>query len=146
MDYYEDNIFAKILRKEQPCHKVYENEYTVAFLDIMPQLPGHTLVIPRENAVTIYDLSDEAALECIKTVRLVSMALEACFQKKGSTIFQHNGEIAGQTVPHFHFHVLPGNIIEAPLMKGHAARIATPENLESVAFELRSQFDNIQTN
>ncbi|QUM89629.1 HIT family protein [Moritella sp. 36] len=132
-EYDNNNLFAKILKNEIPCIKVYEDEYTLAFLDIMPQMEGHTLVIPKESAVTIYDLTDEAALACMRTVKLIASAVEKAVGFAGSTVFQHNGEKAGQTVPHFHFHVLPGSIFDASAIKGHAVELASPDDLNVMA-------------
>lgn len=126
-DYDNDNVFAKILRGEMPCIKVFEDEYTLAFMDIMPQTDGHTLVIPKEPAATIYDLSEEAALGCMKTVQKVGRAIHKAFNAGGSTVFQHNGKEAGQTVPHFHFHIFPGSLMG---LKGHAVEMGDPEVLQ----------------
>lgn len=144
MKYDENNVFAKILRGEAPCFKLYEDEYTLAFLDIMPQLDGHTLVIPKEPAVTIYDLSDQAALACIRTVKLIGRALENAMDFNGSTVFQHNGEKAGQSVPHFHFHLWPGSIFDIGIIKGHASELADPVSLERIASKIRACIDNEQ--
>ncbi|WP_062271024.1 HIT family protein [Endozoicomonas arenosclerae] len=104
-NYDINNIFARILSGEAPCVKVYEDELTLAFMDVMPQTDGHVLVIPKEESATIYDLSREAATACIHTVQKVGKAVEQAMGVEGSTIFQHNGKTEGQTVPHFHFHV-----------------------------------------
>ena len=137
MSYNDNNIFAKILNGEIPCIKVYEDEQTLAFMDIMPQAEGHTLVIPKEPAVTIHDLSDEAAANLIKKVKLVANAVKKGLNAQGITLFQLNGEAAGQTVPHIHFHVLPGNYSTA---KAHASINADQENLEKLAEKIRSGF------
>ncbi|MBL4660748.1 MAG: HIT family protein [Alcanivoracaceae bacterium] len=129
-EYDNDNIFAKILRGEIPCIKVFEDEHTLAFMDIMPQKPGHTLVIPKESATTIYDLSDEACLSCMKTVKIVGKAIEKAMQSEGSTIFQLNGVFAGQSVPHFHFHVFPGPPVD---LKDHAVELEDVEKLKLIA-------------
>jgi len=131
--YDNNNIFAKILRGELPCIKVYEDNYTLAFMDIMPQMEGHTLVISKEPAVTIYDLSDEASLACMRTVKLIGIAVEAAMKVPGSTVFQHNGKDAGQTVDHFHFHVMPGSLFRANAMKRHATELADPDDLKDIA-------------
>lgn len=131
--YDNNNVFAQILRGEAPCFKVYEDEMTLAFMDIMPQLEGHTLVIPKEPAITIYDLSDEAALALIRTVRLVGPAVEKAMGVGGSTLFQLNGVEAGQTVPHIHFHILPGSVFQARGLKGHASEMADPADLQRIA-------------
>ena len=75
-NYDENNIFAKILRGEAPSIKVYEDEHTLAFMDIMPQTDGHVLVIPKEKATTIYDLSDTASLACMRTIQKVGKAVQ----------------------------------------------------------------------
>ncbi|WP_237716197.1 HIT family protein [Moritella dasanensis] len=137
-EYDNNNIFAKILKNELPCIKVYEDEYTLAFMDIMPQMAGHTLIIPKESAVTIYDLTDEAALACMRTVKLIASAIEKAVGFDGSTVFQHNGAKAGQTVPHFHFHVLPGSIFDASSIKGHALELANPDDLKMMASKIIS--------
>jgi len=133
MSYDHGNIFASILRGDAPCIRVYEDEHTLAFMDIMPQMDGHVLVIPKEAAATIYDLSESAALACMKTVQKVGKAVEKAMEIEGSTIFQHNGKVVGQTVPHFHFHILPGSIFDAKGLKKHAVEMADPAELEVFA-------------
>jgi len=128
--YDNDNIFAKILREEIPCITIFEDEHTLAFMDVMPQTDGHVLVISKEPASTLYELSDEAALACIKTVKNVGQAVQKAMKINGSTVFQHNGKDAGQTVPHFHIHVIPGSLFG---IKGHAAEFADPEKLQAIA-------------
>ncbi|MBB3045908.1 histidine triad (HIT) family protein [Litorivivens lipolytica] len=128
--YDTNNIFAKILAGEAPCIKVYEDNLTLAFMDIMPQTDGHVLVIPKERAVTIYDLSVEAAQACMLTVQKVGKAVERAMGVTGSTIFQHNGRSAGQTVGHFHFHVLPGPLSG---LKGHGVTFEDTDKLQQIA-------------
>ncbi|MRI32497.1 HIT family protein [Endozoicomonas sp. OPT23] len=128
--YDKNNAFAKILSGDAPCVKVYEDELTLAFMDFMPQIDGHVLVIPKEEAVTIYDLSNEAALACMQTVQKVGKAVEQAMEIEGSTIFQHNGRTAGQTVAHFHFHVLPGSLTG---LRGHAVELAEKRQLIAIA-------------
>ena len=137
MTYDNNNIFAKILRNEIPCIKVYEDEHTLAFMDIMPQAEGHTLVIPKEPAVSIHDLSDEGAVNLIKKVKLVANAVKKGLGADGITLFQLNGEEAGQTVPHIHFHILPGSYLNA---KAHAKISSDNESLEAFAKKIRSGF------
>lgn len=105
--YDENNIFAKILRGEAPAHKVYEDEETFAFMDIMPMAEGHTLVIPREPAVNMFDLSEDAAAAMIRTTRKLSHAVRAAFDPEGVICAQFSGAPAGQTVFHIHFHIIP---------------------------------------
>lgn len=135
MSYDNNNIFAKILRGEVPCIKVYEDEHTLAFMDIMPQADGHTLVIPKEAAVSIHDLSDDGAANLIKTVKLVAAAVKDGLNAKGITLFQLNGAEAGQTVPHIHFHILPGSYLTA---KAHASISSESSDLERFAEKIRT--------
>ena len=138
-NYDENNVFAKIIAGEAPCIKVYEDDWTLAFMDIMPQTDGHVLVIPKESSVTIYDLSAEASLACMLTVQKIGKAVERAMNVTGSTIFQHNGRSAGQTVGHFHFHVLPGPLTG---LKGHAARFEDTDKLKKVAALIVEQLDS----
>lgn len=137
-NYDQNNIFAKILRGEAPCIKVYESEYALAFMDVMPQTDGHVLVIPKEPSETIYDLSDEAALACMQAVKIVGKAVEKAMGVGGSTLFQLNGKEAGQTVPHFHFHILPGSLKG---LKSHASEMADPDMLMDIAAKIKSYID-----
>ena len=136
MAYDTNNIFAKMLRGEIPAIKLYEDDNTLAFMDIMPQADGHTLVIPKEEAETIFDLSDEGATACMRTVRKVGAAVKEAFNAPGVVQFQLNGKGAGQTVPHVHFHVIPGSI--ADLRKPHAATQADPERLSEQAEKIKA--------
>jgi len=135
MTYDNSNIFAKILAGEIPCIKVYEDDQTLAFMDIMPQATGHTLVIPKEAAVTIHDLSDDGAANLIRKVKLVANAVKKALDVDGITLFQLNGESAGQTVPHIHFHILPGSHLTA---KAHASVSSETSDLEAIADKIRA--------
>jgi histidine triad (HIT) family protein len=102
-----ETIFSKILRGEIPCHKVYEDDLVFAFLDINPLSPGHTLVIPKEPAVTVDQLSDEA---CAAIGRVLPRLSRAVLKATGATefnILQNNGPGAHQAVFHVHFHIIP---------------------------------------
>jgi histidine triad (HIT) family protein len=107
MAYDTNNIFAKIIRGEAPCFKVYEDAHTLAFMDIMPQAEGHTLVIPKEGAESIFDLSPDGAAALIKTTKKVAAAVKDVTGAPGILLAQLNGAAAGQTVFHIHFHVIP---------------------------------------
>ncbi len=136
MAYDNQNIFAKILAGELPCEKVYEDEHTLAFMDIMPQADGHTLVIPKEAAETILDLSESAAANLIIKVQKVAAGVKKAMNAEGITLFQLNGTSAGQTVPHIHFHILPGSIVGA---RTHAGEMAKPEHLAEIAAKIRAE-------
>jgi histidine triad (HIT) family protein len=105
--YDSNNIFAKILRGEFPCYKVYENEHALAFLDIMPRSPGHTLVIPKSPARNILDIGDEDYLHVARATRIIARAAKTAFRADGITIQQFNEAAGGQVVFHLHVHVMP---------------------------------------
>jgi histidine triad (HIT) family protein len=105
--YDNNNVFAKILRGEFPCHKVYENEHVLAFLDIMPRSPGHTLVIPKAPARNILDIKEEDYLHVARATRIIARAAKEAFKAEGLTIQQFNESAGGQVVFHLHVHVMP---------------------------------------
>lgn len=107
MAYDQNNIFAKIIRGEAPCFKVYEDAKTIAFMDIMPQAEGHTLVIPKEPAENIFDLSPEGAAALLQATKKVAAAVKQVTGAPGILLAQLNGAPAGQTVFHIHFHIIP---------------------------------------
>jgi histidine triad (HIT) family protein len=105
--YDANNIFAKVLRGELPAHKVFEDGKTFAFLDIMPRATGHTLVIPKAPARTIFDLAPDDLAHLIKVTQTVARAAMTVFAADGLTIQQFNEPASGQVVFHVHFHVIP---------------------------------------
>ena len=105
--YDNNNIFAKILRGEFPCQKVYENEHVLAFLDIMPRSPGHTLVLPKARARNILDIAEEDYLHVARASRIIARAAKTAFHADGVTIQQFNEPAGGQVVFHLHVHVMP---------------------------------------
>ena len=105
--YDTNNIFAKILRGEIPSHRVYEDEHTVAFMDVMPQANGHTLVIPKAPSRNILDAAPETLAHLMPVVQKVAVAVKEAFEADGITVIQFNEPAAGQTVYHLHFHVIP---------------------------------------
>jgi histidine triad (HIT) family protein len=105
--YSPTNIFAKILRGEIPASTVFEDERALAFMDAMPQSQGHTLVIPKVQAENFFDIEPQALAELIKSTQHVAKAVNAAFKPDGMRIIQFNGEAAGQTVFHIHFHIIP---------------------------------------
>lgn len=105
--YDPNNILAKILRGELPAHKVYEDDRTFAFLDIMPQAAGHTLVIPKTAARNILDVGSDDLANLVKVTQKIAQTAMAVFAADGVNIFQFNEPAAGQTVFHLHFHVVP---------------------------------------
>jgi histidine triad (HIT) family protein len=105
--YDPNNIFAKILRGELPCYKVYEDDKTLAFLDIMPRAPGHTLVLPKAQARNIMDVQPNDLAHIITVVQKIAQAAMVVFTAGGITIQQFNEEAGGQVVFHLHIHVIP---------------------------------------
>ncbi|PPD42037.1 MAG: HIT family protein [Methylocystis sp.] len=105
--YDPNNIFGKILRGEIPAHKVYEDDLALAFMDIMPRAEGHVLVIPKEGARNLLDVSPSTLAELIKRVQHVAKALEKAFEADGLTLHQFNESAGGQVIYHLHFHLLP---------------------------------------
>ena len=107
MSYDTDNVFARILRGEIPCHKVYEDEHTLAFMDVMPQADGHTLVIPKSPSRNLLDADPAALGPLMAAVQKVANGVRKAFGAEGILIQQFNEPAAGQTVFHLHFHILP---------------------------------------
>lgn len=107
MSYDDNNIFAKILRGEIPCHKIFEDEKTFAFLDIMPRANGHTLVIPKAPAVNLLDITTESLCDLMRSVHMLAPVVKAGMKADGLMIQQFNEAAAGQMVFHIHFHIVP---------------------------------------
>jgi histidine triad (HIT) family protein len=136
MAYDPNNIFAKILRNELPSVRVYEDELTLAFMDIMPAVEGHTLVITKEAAEDILDLSPEGAAALINTTQKVTRAVKKGLDSPGIMLAQLNGAAAGQTIPHIHFHILPRS--EGADLRFHGRTVVKPDLLEPVAARIRA--------
>ncbi|MGR3762132.1 HIT family protein [Roseobacteraceae bacterium NS-SX3] len=132
-DYDPDNIFAKILRGEIPAAKVYEDEETLAFMDIMPRADGHLLVIPKTPCRNLLDASAEQMAAVMRTVQKMGRAVMQAFGAEGLTIQQFNEAAGGQEVFHLHFHVLPrhdgdrlrppGQMAEREDIQAHAEKV-----------------------
>lgn len=138
MAYDDQNIFAKILRGEIPAIKVYEDEKTLAFMDIMPQADGHTLVIPKSPAITLLDLNPEDAAYTIQIVQKVAKAIEKALDRKGIVLMQLSGEEAGQTVPHIHFHLIPSSVHQ---LGKHASTMGDQEKIKALAEKIRAAIE-----
>lgn len=135
MSYDDNNIFAKILRGELPAIKVYEDERTLAFMDIMPQAKGHTLVIPKSPAVSLLDLNADDAAYTIQIVQKVARAIETALDKKGIVLMQLSGTEAGQTVPHVHFHLIPSSVHE---LGKHASQMGDQVKIQALAEKIKA--------
>ncbi|MCZ8183195.1 MAG: HIT family protein [Beijerinckiaceae bacterium] len=107
MSYDPDNIFAKILRGEIPCHKVFEDEAVLSFMDIMPRSPGHLLVIPKAPARNLLDIAPDDLAALIRRVQRIALAAKQALGAEGITLQQFSEAAGGQEVFHLHFHVLP---------------------------------------
>jgi histidine triad (HIT) family protein len=133
-EYDNQNIFAKILRGEIPCNKVYENRHTLAFLDIMPRSPGHTLVIPKAPARGILDIAPDDLAEVARTAKKIAIAAMKAFDAEGIVVAQFSEAASGQVVFHLHMHVMPvrtgvdlltpqSRKEDAKVLEDHAARM-----------------------
>jgi histidine triad (HIT) family protein len=129
-------VFARILRGEIPAHKVHEDEHTLAFMDVMPQSDGHTLVIPKSAAENIFELDTDALAATILVTQRVARAVKRAFDAPGVMIAQLNGAGAGQTVFHIHFHVIPR--YEGIDLRFHARGMADPQLLATHAARIRA--------
>jgi histidine triad (HIT) family protein len=128
MTHYDpSNIFARILRGELPCHRVYEDADCLAFMDIMPRAPGHTLVIPRSPARTILDIQPDALASLARAVQTVARAVKRGMAADGLTIQQFNESAGGQVVFHMHVHIIPR--WDGAAMRPHTAEMAPAEQL-----------------
>jgi histidine triad (HIT) family protein len=122
MTYDPNNIFAKILNGEIPCHKIYEDAHTFAFMDVMPQVDGHCLVIPKTGSRNLLDANPATFASLMAAVQKVAIAAKTAFEADGVQIRQYNEQAAGQTVFHLHFHVLPLN--EGQSLRPHSGKMA----------------------
>ena len=134
MSYDPDNIFARILRGEIPCHKVCEDAATLAFMDVMPMVDGHTLVIPKAPSRNLLDADPAVLGQTMAVVQRVTRAAIEAFGADGAQIRQYNEPAAGQTVFHLHVHILPmrqgdtirphtGTMADHGVLAKHAAMI-----------------------
>ena len=137
MSYDPNNIFAKILRGEVPSHKIYEDEHTLAFMDVMPHVEGHCLVIPKVGSRNLLDAELSTLTPLMATVQKVARAAKAAFKADGLQIRQYNEPAAGQTVFHLHFHIMPLN--EGQAIRSHAGKMADQGLLAKHAEMIRSE-------
>ena len=133
--YDEQNPFAKILRGELPAHKIYEDDQTLAFMDIMPRGKGHCLVIPKRPARNILDVDDETLAAVMRTVKKVARASMKAFDAGGVTIHQFNEQAGGQVVFHLHVHVIPR--FEGVPLRPHTGEMENQEVLAENARKIR---------
>jgi histidine triad (HIT) family protein len=136
--YQPDNIFAKILRGEIPAHRVFEDDIALAFLDIMPQSPGHTLVIPKLAVRGMVDMPPDAWGPYMSRVQLVAAAVKKGMEADGLNLRQYEGAAGGQTVFHLHFHILPR--WEGKSLGRHGDHMEKQEVLKEHATRIRGAF------
>ncbi|MBW8788200.1 HIT family protein [Rhizobium leguminosarum] len=134
--YDDSNIFAKILRGEIPSHRVYEDEHTVAIMDVMPQAPGHVLVVPKAASRNIFDADPATLTRAITVVQKVANAVKDVFDADGVFVAQFNEPAAGQTVFHLHFHVIPR--LEGTALKPHSGKMEDGAVLAANAEKIRA--------
>jgi histidine triad (HIT) family protein len=137
MTYDPNNIFAKILRGEIPCHKIYEDEHALAFMDVMPQVEGHCLVVPKQPSRGLLDADPTALAHIMTTVQKVAAAAVKATSADGFQIRQYNEAAGGQTVFHLHFHILP--MKEGVGLKPHTGKMADHGELALGAEKIRAQ-------
>jgi len=137
MAYDSNNIFAKILRGEIPCVKVYEDDETLAFMDVMPEAEGHVLVVPKEAAEDVLTLSPESLGTMMATAQRVARAVDKALTPDGILLKQYNRAAAGQSVFHAHFHIVPR--WEGVALAPHGKVMVEAAKLEPIAARIRSQ-------
>lgn len=134
--YDDSNIFAKILRGEIPSYRVYEDEHTVAFMDVMPQAPGHVLVVSKAPSRNMLDADPATLVRAIPVVQKIAIAVKDVFDADGVFIAQFNEHAAGQTIFHLHFHVIPRH--EGMALKPHSGKMEDGTVLAANAEKIRA--------
>ena len=129
--YDPNNIFARILRGELPCHRVFEDDVALAFMDVMPQADGHTLVVPKAPAIDMLTLDASLWGAFMPRVQTVAAAVKKGMNAEGVLLQQFNGAAAGQTVFHLHFHILPR--WSGIALRRHSGQMEQPETLAANA-------------
>lgn len=137
MAYDDSNVFAKILRGDLPCHRIYEDDDTLAFMDIMPRAEGHCLVIPKTPAVNIFDVDAETLCAVMRTVKKLAPIVRDAMGAEGILIQQFNEAAAGQQVFHIHVHIIP-RWAERPL-KPHSGEMEDSDVLAANAVKIRER-------
>ena len=128
-------IFCKIVRGEIPAVKVHEDERTLTFMDIQPASPGHTLVIPKTHAPNLLEIAEPELFVVAAATQRVARAVQKALAPDGIRIVQTNGAAAGQTVPHYHVHIVP--MREGQRAGAHGRTMAKTEELQALAAQIR---------
>ena len=134
--YDTSNVFAKILRGELPCHKLYEDAETFAFMDIMPRGDGHCLVIPKKPSRNILDVDADSLAAVMRTTQKIARAAVKAFSADGVTVQQFNEPAGGQVVFHLHVHVIPR--FEGVSLRPHSGQMEKSEILSANAEKIRT--------
>jgi histidine triad (HIT) family protein len=134
--YEPSNIFARILRGELPCHKLYEDADTLAFMDIMPRGDGHCLVIPKKPSRNILDVDADSLAAVARTTQTLARAVLKAFSADGVTVQQFNEPAGGQVVFHLHVHVIPR--FEGVSLRPHSGQMEKPEVLTANAEKIKA--------
>jgi histidine triad (HIT) family protein len=135
MTYDTTNVFARILRGELPSHRVHEDDHVVAFLDVMPQSGGHTLIVPKAASRTLLDADPATLSHVLPVVQRIARAAKMAFSADGISVMQFNEAAGGQSVFHLHFHVIPR--FEGVGLKPHTGAMENPDVLAANAERLR---------
>jgi len=139
MTYDANNVFAKILRGEIPSQKVYEDSDALVIMDVMPQAPGHTLIIPKAPSRNLLDADPAALARVAPIVQRIARAVKAAFDADGVTVVQFNEQASGQTVFHLHVHVIPRH--EGTPLLPHSGEMEKPEVLAANAEKIRKALE-----
>lgn len=134
--YDPDNIFGKILKGDIPSHKVYEDDDTLAFMDVMPQSRGHTLVIPKTGSRNLLDAEPQVLANLVQKTQRVAKAVMSAMDADGLRVAQFNEAAAGQTVFHLHFHIIP--MYEGVPLRPHTGEMADQDELAAQAEKIRA--------
>ena len=134
--YDDQNVFAKILRGEMPCEKLYEDDHTFVIMDIMPRGDGHCLVLPKAPARNILDIEPDSLAAVAKTTKIMALAVKKAFAADGVTIQQFNESAGGQVVFHLHVHVIPR--FDGEKLGPPASNMEKPEVLAANAEKIKS--------
>ena len=139
----ENCIFCAIVAGKAPCHKIMENDHVLAFMDLFPSTDGHALVIPKQHFDTIYDMTDDALAEVFAVARRLALAIRAEFTPDGMTVTQANGVAAGQTVPHYHVHLIPRT--QGVRRRGHGEQQGDADTLSEHASRLARAYAELRS-
>lgn len=139
MSYDDSNVFAKILRGEIPSHKVYEDADALVFMDVMPQAPGHTLIVPKAPSRNLLDADPDVLARLAPLTQRIARAVKAAFDADGVTLVQFNEPASGQTVYHLHYHIIPRH--EGVALMPHSREMEKAEVLAANAEKIRKALE-----